>query len=197
MNKKELNTSLSQKSNFHGESHTFEIYNHKFIKVISNKLFKKKSYHLNLSMLAPWPVQNSVIPWPAILTFSFLYLFSLTYLFYLPLAINPTIFLSVGALIFSILFLIIYKSKKVIEFKSRYGDCTVLSFLYNKPNNKEVKKFIDEVKLRSLTASQEMEMDITQMLDIERNELKRLKNEGIISQKLYIDAKERINNINL
>jgi len=197
MSKKELNTRLSQKSIFYGESHTFEIYNHKFIKVISKKLFKKQSYHLNLSMLAPWPVQNSVISWPAIFISLLLYLLTLICLFNVTSPINPAILFSVSTVIFLIILLFTYKSKKIIEFKSRYGNGVILNLLYNKPNKKEVKKFIDEVKLRSLTASQEMEMDITQMLNIEINELKRLKNDGIISRQCYDAAKKRIDKVTL
>ena len=195
MRKKELNTSLPQKSIFYGESHNFEIYNQKFIKIISNRLFGKKSYHLNLSMLAPWPLQNNVTSWSAILTLLLLYLLSLIFFYNIPLHINPVALLSANTIIFSAAFLFIYKSKKTVEFKSRYGDCVVLSLLYNKPNKKEVKKFIDEIRLRSLTASQEMEMDIAQMLEIETNELKRLKNERIISYQSYDIAKKRIDKI--
>lgn len=192
MRKKELNTNLPQKSIFYGESHNFEIYNQKFIKIISNRLFGKQSYHLNLSMLAPWPVQNNVISWPAILTLLLLYLFSLVFFYNIPLQLKPTVLFSANTVIFLATFLFIYKSKKIFEFKSRYGDCVVLSLLYDKPNKRVVKKFIDEIKLRSLTASQEMEMDITQMLDIEANELRRLKNEKIISSQSYDAAKKRI-----
>ena len=192
MSKKELNTSLPQESIFYGESHNFEIYNQKFIKIISNRLFRKQSYHLNLSMLAPWPVQNNVTSWPAILTLLLLYILSLIYFYNIPLHLTPSVLFSANTVIFLIAFLFIYKSKKTFEFKSRYGDCVVLSLLYNKPNKREVKKFINEVKLRSLTASQEMEVDIAQMLDIETNELKRLKDEKIISSQSYDAAKKRI-----
>ena len=192
MSKKELNTNLPQKSIFYGESHNFEIYNQKFIKIISNRLFGKQSYHLNLSMLAPWPVQNNVTSWPAILTLLLLYILSLIYFYNIPLHLTPSVLFSANTVIFLIAFLFIYKSKKTFEFKSRYGDCVVLSLLYNKPNKREVKKFINEVKLRSLTASQEMEVDIAQMLDIETNELKRLKDEKIISSQSYDAAKKRI-----
>ena len=69
--------------------------------------------------------------------------------------------------------------------------------LYNNPNRKEFKEFIEEIKLRSLSASQAVKIDKGQMLDIEMKELKRMRNEGIISQHHYADAKERILKIKL
>jgi hypothetical protein len=91
----------------------------------------------------------------------------------------------------------LYRSPNVIEFKTRYGNCVVLSLLYNNPNKKEFKGFIDEIKLRSLTASQAVKIDKKQMLDIEMNELRRLRNEGIITQDHYADAKARIIQVRL
>jgi len=197
MNKKELNTRLSQKSIFYGESHTFEIYNHKFIKIISSSLLKKRSYHLNLSMLAPWPVQHNVASWPAVLSLIFISACFLIYLLNFQTAIEPALFLPTYTLICSGGFIFFYKSKNIIEFKSRYGNCVVLSLLSNSPNKKDVKKFTGEIHLRSLTASQEMDIDITQMLTIEMDELKRLKNEGIISHQNYSAAKKRIDKVTL
>jgi hypothetical protein len=91
----------------------------------------------------------------------------------------------------------LYQSPNVTEFKSRYGNCVVLSLLYNKPNKKEFKDFIEEIKLRSLSASQVVTIDKKQMLEIEMNELRRLRNEGVIMQHHYADAKARILQIKL
>ena len=91
----------------------------------------------------------------------------------------------------------LYQSPNVIEFKSRYGNCGVLSLLYNKPNKNEFKAFIEEIKLRSLSASQVVTIDKKQMLDIEMNELRRLRDEGIITQHDYAEAKARIIKMNL
>ncbi|MDH5659758.1 MAG: hypothetical protein OEY65_02070, partial [Gammaproteobacteria bacterium] len=69
--------------------------------------------------------------------------------------------------------------------------------LYNNPNKNEFKKFIEEIKLRSLSASQAMKIDKSKMLSIEMNELRRLRNEGVITQNNYADAKARIIKTNL
>jgi hypothetical protein len=204
MNEKTHNSSLHQESSARGEKRLFEIYNNKFIKVATNNIISNKSYHLNLSMLAPWPVRHRNISWQwllAVLYFSFSTLAYTTYLFYfqesgklerlLPFIV---IFLLLSLAAF---LMFLYQSPNVTEFKSRYGNCVVLSLLYNKPNKKEFKDFIEEIKLRSLSASQVIKIDKNQMLDIEMNELRRLRNEGIITQHHYADAKARIIQINL
>ncbi len=204
MNEKIHNSNLHQESNASGEKRTFEIYNNKFIKVITNNIIKNTSYHLNLSMLAPWPVRHRNISWQwlsAVIYFSLTTLAYTAYLLYfqessklerlLPFII-VFLLLSLGSFL-----MFLYQSPNVIEFKTRYGNCVVLSLLYNKPDKNEFKKFIDEIKLRSLTASQAVKIDKKQMLDIEMNELRRLRNEGIISQHHYADAKARIIQIRL
>lgn len=204
MNDKTLNSKLFQESNALGEKRIFEIYNDKFIKVSTNNLVKTTSYHLNLSLLAPWPVRHRNISWKWLL--AVLYFFTATiayssYIFYFQESSKLEKLLP-----FVVIFLLLslasflkflYQSPNVIEFKTRYGNCIVLSLLYNKPNKKEFKAFVEEIKLRSLSASQVIKLDKTQMLDIEKNELKRLRNEGAITQQYYADAKARIIQVNL
>lgn len=204
MNEKTSNSSLHQESSARGEKRLFEIYNNKFIKVSTNNLLNNSSYHLNLSLLAPWPVRHRNISWQwlmAVFYFSLTTLAYTAYLFYfqessklerlLPFIV-VFLLLSLGSFL-----MFLYQSPNVIEFKSRYGNCVVLSLLYNNPNRKEFKEFIEEIKLRSLSASQAVKIDKTQMLDIEMKELKRMRNEGVISQHHYADAKERILKIKL
>lgn len=204
MNGKTHNSSLHQESSARGEKRFFEIYNTKFIKVTTNNIINNQSYHLNLSMLAPWPVWHRNISWQwllAVLYFSLTTLTYTTYLFYfqdsgklerlLPFIV---IFLLLSLAAF---LMFLYESQNVTEFKSRYGNCVVLSLLHNKPGKKQFREFIEEIKLRSLSASQAIKIDKSQMLDIEMNELRRLRNEGIITQHQYADAKARIIQINL
>jgi len=204
MNGKTHNSNLHQESSARGEKRIFEIYNDKFIKVVTNNIIKNTSYHLNLSMLAPWPVRHRNISWQwlsAVIYFSLTTLAYTAYLLYfqesgklerlLPFII---VFLLLSLATF---LMFLYRSPNVIEFKTRYGNCVVLSLLYNNPDKKEFKKFIEEIKLRSLTASQAVKIDKKQMLDIEMNELKRLRNEGIITQEHYADAKARIIQVKL
>jgi len=204
MNEKTHNSNLLQESNARGEKRVFEIYNNKFIKVITTNIIKNTSYHLNLSMLAPWPVRHRNISWlwlSAVLYFSLTTVAYSAYVFYfqesskleklLPFIV---IFLLLSLAAF---LMFLYQSPNVTEFKTRYGNCVVLSLLYNKPDKKEFKAFIEEIKLRSLSASQVIKLEKNQMLEIEMNELRRLRNEGVITQQHYADAKARIIQVNL
>jgi len=204
MNEKTANSSLHQESSARGEKRVFEIYNNKFIKVTTNNFMHNNSYHLNLSMLAPWPVRHRDISWQwllAVFYFSITTLAYTAYLFYfqessklerlLPFIVI-FLLLSLGSFL-----MFLYRSPNVTEFRSRYGNCVVLSLLYNNPEKKEFKAFIEEIKLRSLLASQAIKIDKNQMLDIEMNELKRMRNEGVIAQHHYADAKARILQVKL
>ena len=204
MNEKTTNSTLNQECNARGDKRAFEIYNDKFIKVITNNIINNHSYHLNLSMLAPWPVRHRNISWQwllAVIYFSFTTLAFTAYLFYfqegsklerlLPFVVVFLLFSLATFLMF------LYQSSNVMEFKTRYGNCVVLSLLHNRPNKEEFKLFVEEIKLRSLTASQAVKIDKNQMLNIEMNELKRLYSEGIITQHDFEEAKARILQINM
>ena len=199
MNHKTVNSTLHQECNARGEKRAFEIYNNKFIKVTSTNLINRHSYHLNLSLLAPWPVRHRKISWQwllAVIYFSFTTLAYTLYLFYFPessklerLLPFIVIFLLLSLATF---LMFLYKSPNVMEFKSRYGNCVLLSLLHNRPNKKDFKAFIEEIKLRSLSASQSLKIDKSQMLNIEMNELGRLREEGILLPHDYDEAKARI-----
>lgn len=204
MNEKKLNSTLKQESQARGEKRTFEIYNEKFIKITINNIINNHNYHLNLSMIAPWPVRHRNISWQwllAVIYFSFATLTYTSYLFYfqessklerlLPFIV-VFLLLSLGTFL-----MFLYKSPNVMEFKSRYGNCVVLSLLYNLPNKKEFKNFVEEIKLRSLTASQAIKIDKDQMMGIEMNELNRMYEEGVLETRDYEEAKARILQINL
>ena len=60
---KHSNRLLVQCSQAKGEERLFEIYNDKFIKVSTRSLVENRSYHLNLSMLEPWPARQRKIAW--------------------------------------------------------------------------------------------------------------------------------------
>jgi len=189
MNLKTANSSLYQESNSRGEKRTFEIYNDKFIKVTTNNIINNKSYHFMLCLCVPCPVRHRDISWQWLLAVFYFSLTTVTYSAYLVYFQESSnlekllsfivifLLLSLGSFL-----MFLYRSPNVTEFKTRYGNCVVLSLLYNNPNKKEFKAFIEEIKLRSLSASQVIKIEKNQMVDIEINELKRMRNEGVISQ---------------
>ena len=86
----------------------------------------------------------------------------------------------------------LYRSPNVVEFRSRYGGCVLISLLHNTPNKKEVDNFAEELKNRILAATHSVNIDQHQMLAIELKELRRLATESILSDMDYVMAKNRI-----
>ena len=128
-------------------------------------------------MLAPWPVRHRDISWQWLIAVIYFSVTSLAYILYFIYIQESQ---KIGNLVpFLVIFLLLslasiimflYKSPNVMEFRSRYGNCAVFSLLYNKPNPKEFKDFVEEIKLRSLTASQHTKINKSQMLNIEKNQ---------------------------
>ena len=197
-----INTVLTQQSRSMGQLRRIEIYNDKFVKIADQDLFGRRSYHLNLSMLEPWPVRQRRIAWRWLLGLVYFALTTLVFGYYLwqqqdPQTINRLlpfiitfILLSCGALI-----LFIYYSPNVTEFRSRYGGCPLLRLLYNKPDSDSFRHFVAELRTRILAASHAITFDKKEMLAIELKELRRLSDEGVIAQDDYRRARQRIMNM--
>ena len=201
---KRINTVLKQQSRSLGQLRRFEIYNDKFVKITQHDLFGQQHYHLNLSMLEPWPVHHRRIAWRWVLALAYFVLATLIYSYYLWLQqdtqmlnrllpfIVGFILLALGSLIF-----FIYQSPNVTEFRSRYGNCPLLRLFYNKPDSESFRHFVAELRTHILAASQAVTLDKQQMLSIELKELRRLADEGVLSQEQYRRARQRIMRMHL
>jgi len=199
MSGKAIDRLLLQTSNAKSEERIFEVYNKRFMKVTVKNLIEEKSYHINLSMLEPWPVRHRWISyrWLASILF-FIAITSVSGL-YLSLVESPnyiSLFVDIGAL--SILLMLasvlrfLYCSPNVLEFRSRFGGVILISLLYNNPNKKEFANFVDELKNRILMATSKLNISREQMLALELKELRRLASESVFSDEDYAHAKERI-----
>jgi hypothetical protein len=201
---KNINRVMVQESRFKGEVRRFEIYNDKFIKVIIHNVFGDKVYHLNMGMLEPWPTLHRRISWRWLLGLSYFSLATLIYGIYLyqhpeteilgRLIPFITLFL---LLALAALLMFLYQSPNVMEFRSRYGNCVLISLLKNQPNKQEFKHFTDELKTRVLAASQVVTLNKKQMLAIELNELRRLTDDGVLLEHEFQQAKDRVMNMHI
>lgn len=199
MNQKRTNSVLNQECNARSEKRLFEIYNDKFIKITVKNLLTDHHYHLNLSLIGPWPAQHRSISWEWLIAVVYFAIATAAYVAYLVAYpegekvsrlipfIVVFLLLTLGSLL-----MFFYKSPNVMEFHSRYGNCVLIRLLNNRPNKKDFKDFVEEIKLRSLSASQALKIDKSKMLNIEMEELRRLTDEGVIPQQDYEAAKERI-----
>lgn len=196
---KTINRILVQESRFKGEVRRFEIYNEKFVKIVIENVFGDKTYHVNMGILEPWPILHRHISWRWLLALGYFGLATLVYSIYLVQHLEAA---TVGRLLpFIILFLLLalgallmflYESPSVLEFRSRYGNCPLISLLHNKPNEHEFKHFYNELKTRVLAASQAIKLDKRQMLEIELTELQRLVNKGAILEQDLDKARSRV-----
>lgn len=198
MARKQINRVMVQNFRFKGEVRRFEIYNDKFIRINIHNVFGDKTYHLNMGMLEPWPTLHRRISWRWLLGLAYFGIATLIYGIYLYQHLESE---TIGRLIpFITLFLLLalaallmflYSSPNVMEFRSRYGNCPLISLLINRPNKQEFRHFTDELKTRVLAASQVVTLNKKQMLEIELMELRRLTDDGVLLEHEYLQAKER------
>ena len=190
---------LEQKSATTGEERRFEIYNKKFLRVNSRSLRNTKQYDLNLAMMEPWPVRHRKISWRWFAVATILSILSggiVSYMYAVPgkLDFGLMIPLMAGMIFFTLgaIVMFIYRSPNVMEFRSRYGGCILISLLYKKPNKKTFNTFVQTLKNHILGATQELKVNKQQMLAIELKELRKLASESVIDDTAYSNAKERI-----
>lgn len=197
-----VNKTMVQTSKAKGETRTFEIYDDKFIDVTIDNLFGQKNYQLNLCMLEPWPVRNRDVSWRWLLSMVYFAIAAIVYGIYLYQHLNsdilsrllPFIVIFILLLLGSLL-MFLYRSPNVTEFRSRYCGCVLISLLYANPDRETFDQFVEEVKKRILLASQQVRIDKHRMLINEITKLRRLRNDGIISEREYVAASKRIPNM--
>jgi len=197
-----INTTLTQVSKAKGETRTFQIYDEKFLDVTIDNIFGQKNYQLNLCMLEPWPVRNRDISWRWLLSIMYFGIAVLAYSIYLVKhpdgvllsRLIPFIVVFILLLLGSLL-MFLYRSPNVTEFRSRYCGCVLISLLYGNPSREHFEKFVEELKQRILGSSQAVRIDKHRMLINEITKLRRLRNDGIITEREYINASKRIPNM--
>ena len=197
-----VNRSMTQVSKAKGEKRTFQIYDEKFLDITIDNIFGQKNYQLNLCMLEPWPVRNRDISWRWLLSIIYFGIAALAYSIYLVnhpdtellSRLIPFIVVFILLLLGSLL-MFLYRSPNVTEFRSRYCGCVLVSLLYGNPDREQFDKFVDELKQRILGASQAVRVDKHRMLINEITKLRRLRNDGIITEREYVAASKRIPNM--
>ena len=197
-----INRTMVQVSRAKGETRTFQIYDDKFLDVTIDNIFGQKNYQLNLCMLEPWPVRNREISWRWLLSMAYFAIAAVAYLVYLinhpsneMLSRLIPFFVLFILLMLGSLLMFLYRSPNVTEFRSRYCGCVLVSLLYANPGKDQFKQFVEELKQRILAASQQVRIDKHRMLINEITKLRRLRNDGIISEREYVAASRRIPNM--
>lgn len=199
-----VNKTLVQVSKAKGETRTFEIFDDKFIDVTVDNLFGQKMYNLNLCQLEPWPVRHRDVSWRwmlAMIYFCFATIAYAIYIFGHPSSdtisrLVPFLVIFVLLTLGSLL-MFLYRSPNVTEFRSRYCGCVLISLIYSNPSKEQFDQFVEELKQRILLASQTVRIDKHRMLIIEITKLRKLRAEGIISEREYVAASRRVPNMRI
>ncbi len=199
---RQINKTMVQVSRAKGETRTFQIYDDKYLDVTIDNLFGQKNYQLNLCMLEPWPVRNRDISWRWLLSMAYFGFAAIAYLIYIInhpandiLSRLIPFFVIFILLLLGSLLMFLYRSPNVTEFRSRYCGCVLISLVYGNPAKEPFNQFVDELKQRILAASQAVKIDKHRMLINEITKLRRLRNEGVISERDYVAASRRIPNM--
>lgn len=187
---------LSQVSLLKSYSVHFTLYDGHFVSVYSKTIFSKpKKYWINIAYLEPVPRRILKIDRPALYITGTLLLVSVILILINTFSngdlMLPTVTIATvcGALISFLL--LIYRSRDRVVFYTRYGRITWLEFLINKPTRRTYKEFIEILNSDCHAVSNHQSHRHEQRLGTELREHRRLKDEGILSSRIYEDVKRR------
>jgi len=196
-----VNMELKQRSFLDGEKRDFMIFNgfQCYQKVKLRNLGKKK-FRINLKYMNAIPKRQVKYAYNwfylglimLILAGMFSYSLLATDLFDPVIAAS----LAIGSLLIG-LPAIVYaylKSSYRMTFYSHYGQAPVLEFIDGSPNNKSFITFIDVLQKKINSHNQPDDHNMRQYLLSELSELRRLKNESVISSSVFNNAMKRIIN---
>lgn len=199
MSKKDYlsNARIIQSSRARGEKRGFEIYNNKFMRIVTTGVMGgNKSYHLNLALLEPKPVRHVHIAWLWLAIFLLMAAtsFVLSNQFAGSQDVDSMLpyFIILGVLTLASFVLFVTKSHNSTEFRSRFSKTPLVSLLQNNPKRKEFRQFIETLSKHITDTIEKSGIDDTRMASIELTEMRRLKGEGILTDKDYERAKKKI-----
>jgi len=160
---------------------------------------KKLNFRVDLAFLYPLPIRAHHIPWKwAFCASGLTVLFAAMYwVGWLSGWFVPTIYyltatiavVSVGAIS---LLMLAHNSYDKVVFRSQHGSVNLVELLYKYPDKKSFKKFIGQFILKIKSAKKNKGLSPSKFLSGELKELRRLKDESVISAAVYEAAKVEI-----
>ena len=193
-----MNLELNQKRSFAGERQ-FRFKDQNTVLVTLKNLKNRKEYLIDLAAIDHKDSRHFVFAKKLLMVFviflslSFIMYFSpLIELLELPYKdwfISASVILS---LISFILFISFTRMERV--FKSRHAKVPLLSFYNGLPNNKEFKNFIEQIRAISKKRFEKLNLDLQQQYAGELKTIRRVLDEGVITQSYYDRAKNKLLN---
>jgi len=195
-----INLEFEQSNKLSGSYRKITVFNdHHCYQTIKNKRKGKYRYRIDLSFLDPRPYRRRNIAWSWLITSVSLALIgsAIVYLGWFTRAVTPTTYYGVSvavviaAMTLSLLLFVSHSYDRVI-FKSQYGRVKYIEMLNKYPDKKTFQNFLSSFVKQVKNEKARRNYSITKFLVSELQELRRLKNEEVITEKEYQSGKKAI-----
>ena len=191
---------FTQSSKIRGSYRKITIFNqHHCYQSIKDKHKRKYKYRVDLSFLDPRPYRERKIAWIwlygtiglFVISVAMIYLGWFSNLFSPSTYYETSLVTVISAMLISLL-LFIHNSYDKVIFKSQYGRVRFIELLNSYPDKKSFRKFLSMFKKHVKNEKAKNNFSQSKLLTRELQELRRLKNEGVISGSMYESGKALI-----
>lgn len=197
---KKVNFEFHQASKLKGVVREFTIFNDIHCYQFEKKKYGRKiRFRVNLTYLDPKPVRKFVLAdsWLVITAISAIVSFMVVYMGWFSAMNLPVSIVYIAASIsfsFSLIALMItlLRTQDRIFIVSRFGRIPVLELINKNPGKSSFNQFMNKLGKHIISAQHKAHLNATDHLTMELTELRRLKNEMVINEKYYEQAKKRI-----
>ena len=195
-----INLEFEQSNKLSGSYRKITVFNdHHCYQTIKNKRKGKYRYRIDLSFLDPRPYRRRNIAWSWFITSVSLALIgsAMVYLGWFTRTVTPNTYYGVSvavviaAMTLSLLLFVSNSYDRVI-FKSQYGRVRYIEMLNKYPDKKTFQNFLSSFVKQVKNEKARRNYSITKFLVSELQELRRLKNEEVITEKEYQSGKKAI-----
>ena len=163
---------------------------------IKNKHKRKYKYRLNLAYLDPRPFRDRHIAWRwlyaglALLGVDAALIFSGW--MNSGSMITLGLFIAATAVALMALMAFFYFTHDTVYFRSQFGKIKLMELINNNPDNDSFRAFINQLVMQINKSKTDSNKNNSQLLTSELQQLRRLKDETVISEEVYENAKLRI-----
>ena len=196
----EINLEFEQSSKIRDIYRKITIFNrHHCYQTIKNKHKGKYKYRVDLSFLDPRPFRQRKIAWRWLMTSVALAVISagMVYMGWVANTITPTLNYAISVTVVLVAMLIslrgfINNTHDKIIFKSQYGRVKYIEVFNKYPDKKSLREFLGSFVNQVKNEKAKRNYSIAKFLARELQELRRLKNEEVITEKEYQSGKKAI-----
>lgn len=197
---KEVNEEFTQRSNLKGLTYVFTIFNDiQCYQFAQSKHGGKKKFRVNLTYLDPKPIRRFKLAENWLISAAIFSIISLMLIYLVKTSKGPfdssllitLSILSVTVTLSSFL-IALFKSEDRMIFYSQYGRAPILEMMNKNPDKKAFSKFMHSLSQHIISAQTAAGLDKTTRLVQELKEVRRLKDESVITEGKYERAKKLI-----